>query len=185
MRPFSHVYFLLDPQGRVRYVGQAVSPSDRFATHLREAPNRTTHKECWIFGLLCLGLKPILRVVESTDDPNGRERYWIARLISEGCDLTNQTSGGDGGALSLESTAKMAASLRLRYKDPEARKAVSLATSIGMRNAEVAAKVSANARKPERRENCAEVGKANAGRILTQEHRDKIRAGLRRHYGSS
>lgn len=111
------IYTLSDPlTGRVRYVGKTCQrPVRRLRHHVSTAKNQRNHREKWI---LSLGVPPWLIVVQtvvsgSHEDIAQAERYWIARLRADGCDLTNQTIGGEGTPgrkASSETRAKMSAS---------------------------------------------------------------------------
>lgn len=111
------IYTLSDPlTGRVRYVGKtSQQPVRRLSHHVSTAKNKTNHRENWIRSL---GVPPWLTVVQevlgSHEDIAQAERYWIARLRADGCDLTNLTIGGEGTPgrkASAETKAKMSASL--------------------------------------------------------------------------
>jgi len=97
------IYVLKDPRTlAVRYVGKAVNLKRRLANHIIPSiKNKTCHRARWIASLLFLGLKPIAEVIEeidALDSMNERERFWIAFYREQGCELTNTTDGGEGGA---------------------------------------------------------------------------------------
>lgn len=91
------VYTLEDPlNGLIKYVGITRNPKKRLSEHLREKRN---NKKCtWIKSLKSLGLAPILRELETTDEDNYQwvERYWISQFKTWGFELKNMTEGGDG-----------------------------------------------------------------------------------------
>lgn len=97
LRPWS-IYALSDPRtGEVRYIG-ATHRWARLSEHLYSAKRCRTHKACWINGLVRLGLRPEMTVVEQGlgDSWAARERYWIDRYRRLGAPLTNHTLGGEG-----------------------------------------------------------------------------------------
>jgi len=98
----SFIYALRDPvSGEIRYIGKSTNPIKRLRTHIEQSHQKNTHKECWIIGLLNIGLKPdieILEIVSAFSDWEAREKWWIAEGRDLGWRLTNTTDGGDGGA---------------------------------------------------------------------------------------
>lgn len=110
------IYDLTDPRtGHVRYVGKSLHPSARLATHIREARGcSVVHCKRWIAGLLAIGVRPALGIIETIDDgtANEAERYWIGCFRSTGADLTNKTPGGDGQAPGYKPTAETIAKQR-------------------------------------------------------------------------
>ena len=84
-----------------RYVGKTVDIKRRMANHL--CPNqlsKKTHKARWLNSLILDGKKPKIEILEVVDESvvDERERFWIAAFRASGCDLTNLTDGGEGGA---------------------------------------------------------------------------------------
>ena len=124
----SAIYFLRDPETQaIRYVGYSRDPKSRLRTHLSQSGGRSTHKECWIHSLLSKGLKPELEVIEWVEDYQQREIWWIAKLRSEGVDLTNLMEGGGGlYAHSQESIDKMSVSHSGRLASDDTRSKMSL-----------------------------------------------------------
>lgn len=121
----SVIYGLTEPDGAVRYVGYAVDAQRRFDWHWSEG-RRRTHKSCWLASLRDAGFRPglvILEVLDANEDWRPRERWWIAELRQQGCDLTNGTDGGEGGhipaAQTPEARAKRAASHRGQKRSAE------------------------------------------------------------------
>lgn len=118
MKSFS-VYCLVDPtDDRIRYVGYSRDPEKRYIQHVLQSFQCRTHKETWINSLLQRGVYPtfVVRcIVESADEAKRIEIALIALLKQRGVDLTNTTSGGDGGAtmtgkkFSAETCAKIGA----------------------------------------------------------------------------
>lgn len=93
------IYVLRDPRnGAVRYVGKTVQKlSKRLKAHIARSPKKQTHRDCWIASLAALGLAPrIEQVAEAGDDWAEAERAWISHFRGQGCDLTNQSDGGEG-----------------------------------------------------------------------------------------
>lgn len=101
MKPFS-IYYLVDPTNqRVRYIGYSCRPEKRYISHVLQATNCRTHKECWIASLLEQGLYPTLSIrciVDGSEEAKRVEIALIATLRQRGVDLVNTTRGGDGSA---------------------------------------------------------------------------------------
>lgn len=189
---FGLIYTLSDPRtGRVRYVGKTCQrPTRRLGHHVSTARHRRNHRERWIASL---GVAPTLTVVEqvtgSVVDVAEVERRWIARLRSDGCHLTNLTTGGEGTPgrkASAETRAKMSASLmgnqcaRGCKRSPATRSLLS-AQKIGNKHS-LGLK-----RRPETlaRMSAALMGNQNArGRVCSPETRAKIGAANRRRAAS-
>ncbi len=94
------IYGLRDPDtNEIRYIGKSSRPRVRLNIHIRMAIPKT-HKGSWIRGLIIRGRLPELFVIEKVQDnfANARERHWIRFYRNLGCNLTNATDGGDGGA---------------------------------------------------------------------------------------
>ncbi len=96
------IYALSDDIGAIRYIGWAYDSAQRLKKHLEPAQLKlTTHKNVWIKSLLAHGLKPEVQVIQklnTLEDAKAAEIYWIAFFKGQGCNLTNGTEGGDGGA---------------------------------------------------------------------------------------
>lgn len=97
------IYGLIDPRTKeIRYVGKSDNPVKRLRRHLgKKNIQKSFHAARWLRSLVEIGLKPeiaILEVVSGGENWEDRERHWIAYLRSEGCDLTNTSPGGEGGA---------------------------------------------------------------------------------------
>jgi len=89
------IYTLSDPRdGQIRYVGKSVDIKQRMFDHLRE--KKRTKKNHWIIGLQSEGLKPIMEVIEESNDSDWQEaeRFWITILRFYGFRLLNIESGG-------------------------------------------------------------------------------------------
>jgi len=88
------IYGLKDPvSNKIRYVGKSNNPKSRLSRHICEAKEaKSVHRLCWIKGLLNIGKKPILVILEKCDvDVWGeRENYWISIFPN----LTNMIDGG-------------------------------------------------------------------------------------------
>lgn len=118
------IYLLIDPRdASVRYVGWCGnSLRRRLLEHVREAAKGVqTYKCCWLRALITVGVQPTIWLVESTEAPKEREKYWIAHYRSAGCRLTNGTDGGDGqlgSPRSAETRTKISAALRGMKKGP-------------------------------------------------------------------
>ena len=148
------IYALKDPRdGAIRYVGYSVNPVNRLRGHIKNArlPGRGTHKACWIRSLISAGVEPQLHILEAdAENPQEAEIQWIARLLAEGCDLTNSTSGGDGVMnLPAESMARMSLAMKRWWKTPGIRERWSRRAKIQMANPASVRKLIDASRTPE------------------------------------
>lgn len=115
------IYILLDPRnGRAFYVGVTTQRlCNRFAGHMTDArKGYDDPKSARIREIIGIGAKPHIREVERVDKSTwaDRERYWIAMLREQGCELDNLCPGGYGVgvARSAETRKKMSDSARGR-----------------------------------------------------------------------
>lgn len=95
------IYGLKDPNTlAIRYVGQSSTGMRRPRSHFLPSSLRAqTYCARWIRRLSESGSLPeivILEVVVDAHELSSAERWWIARLRSEGARLTNLTDGGEG-----------------------------------------------------------------------------------------
>jgi len=87
----------------LRYIGQTQKPLlERLAGHLSpsqlESQNR---KNNWIKSVKMRGSSVVIhpiQTLETKGDLNLAEIYWIRFFLDQGCRLTNQTDGGEGGS---------------------------------------------------------------------------------------
>lgn len=129
------IYGLVDPRdGQLRYVGQTVRATDvRYRQHLVRANQKKTHRDCWIFSLLSLGLKPRLVVFQELDSKDLLDRaevFWISYFKALGCRLTNRSEGGrsnSGFVHSEETKRKMSLAKRGKKKTAVTRAKMSIA----------------------------------------------------------
>lgn len=92
------IYSLSDPISRnIRYIGKTNNIKKRLINHLKDKSN--CHRTNWISSLKSKKLIPIIDILEecSEEEVDDLERYYISQYKSWGYDLTNSTSGGDGG----------------------------------------------------------------------------------------
>jgi hypothetical protein len=95
------IYALVDPRsGQWRYIGKSSSGLRRPREHVRAYFLRSsTHKINWVKSLLAQGLEPQIEVLEELQGPESlgeAEMEWIAAARAAGCQLTNETDGGEG-----------------------------------------------------------------------------------------
>lgn len=96
------IYCLWCPTAkRVRYIGKSTQPQQRVYLHLLAAARRyhDHHTSRWLRKLMRSGTEPRLRVILSLPhdaDWQTAERGLIARALSKGWPLTNQSAGGEG-----------------------------------------------------------------------------------------
>jgi hypothetical protein len=180
------VYTLTDPRtNEVRYVGWTTNLPRRFREHLSEGRRRhsQSRKHTWISGVIADGFLPIATVVEEGMGPEWEavERKWIAAYRALGCELTNETSGGNGmlgRVIAPETRKKISATKRARGIPPESRERI-IAGSRGKKYSPERVKKAADARRgwkqtPEARE---KIGAFNRGRKQSPEHIAKTIAG--------
>lgn len=92
------IYVLKDPRSLViRYVGATSQTLNRRLTgHMGDTKLQSnTHKVNWLRELKYLGLKPIIELIEETEDWVKREKFWYDHykaLVT----LTNSRDGGTG-----------------------------------------------------------------------------------------
>lgn len=99
MRVTTFIYALKDPRSdKIRYIGKANNPEERYHNHINKCRDKNTHKRNWINNLRQEKLKPILEVLEEVpiDQWKDYEKMYIRKYLNEGCDLMNYTEGGDG-----------------------------------------------------------------------------------------
>jgi len=94
----TYIYILQDPlTEEVRYVGKSNNPKRRYQSHLWDKPKVKYYSYYWIQSLLKKGLKPILTIIDETENNwQELEQYWIEQFICWGFRLTNITKGGEG-----------------------------------------------------------------------------------------
>lgn len=112
------IYGLLDPRTKeLRYVGKSKHGFSRLRAHILQAKHPTKpkhHIHRWINALLTDGIEPEIVSLErcSSNDLEMREleRWYVLYHRGQGCDLTNETDGGDGSEgykFTAESREKM------------------------------------------------------------------------------
>lgn len=94
------IYELVDPEtNKPRYIGKTNDPIKRFKKHLSDNKfGYWTPKNKWISSLIEKGLKPIINILEETEENNINtlEIEYIKKYRELYNDLTNDTDGGDG-----------------------------------------------------------------------------------------
>jgi hypothetical protein len=84
-----YIYALSDRKG-IRYVGQSNDPKLRLIHHLGGAKRgEATPKAAWLRSLIRRRRRPTLTILDSGGNANKKEREWVERCVSEGCDLLN------------------------------------------------------------------------------------------------
>lgn len=116
------IYTLHDPRYplAVRYVGKTEkSPKHRLKQHVGKT-KRTDHKNNWIKKLLRDGVTPVMEIIDRVPVSEWKtaERFWIKSFRMMGCDLLNDTDGGEGGPNSESAKAKISAANKEWFKDP-------------------------------------------------------------------
>jgi len=126
------IYALCEPDSlEIRYVGKAIDLEARMRSHAHESKSLKFHtrKVNW---LRSLGTDaPVVKVlaVVSRDNWEEEERYWIAKLRKQGCDLTNFADGGqtspvEGKGHSEKTKAILSQKAKARGDVPPSRKGI-------------------------------------------------------------
>jgi hypothetical protein len=94
-----YIYALSDPETfKIRYIGKTINIKARLENHISRSKNfKTSRHVCnWIKSLLNKKLKPILTVIDTTDEENwvSKEMYWIKHFKDLGLKLCNHNAGG-------------------------------------------------------------------------------------------
>lgn len=93
------IYALIDPTNtQLKYVGQTKrSAKERLRQHICEARSHRSHTYChkWIRKLLSQGSYPEIEVLETTNELDPAEVFWIQYWKFLGARLTNLTGGGE------------------------------------------------------------------------------------------
>ena len=150
----------------LRYVGQTIkSPDERLRRHKRSPC--TAQLRNW------LNIEPVsivvLERVAKDGDLNEAERWWIRKWREQGAHLLNQTNGGSAGyKFTIETRAKISASLMGRAVTPEHKAKLSAAAMGNQRWL-------GRTHTPETK---FKLSVAKKGRALTDEHRANISKGM-------
>jgi predicted GIY-YIG superfamily endonuclease len=87
------VYALLDPRNEeTRYIGISHNAEKRYQQHLYKY-DKNKHKSIWIAELQAIGLRPVLSIIEQTENKLQavvHEEYWIHYYLQDGANLTNE-----------------------------------------------------------------------------------------------
>jgi hypothetical protein len=165
MRETTFIYGLWDPRNyQLRYIGKTKNLDKRLKTHIEEAKlsNSRNHRLNWIRQLLNEELEPFIEVLEecTNDTWEKAERDWIVECRRFGLKLTNGTDGGEGG---IGEIVKGKPSHRKGKKlSPEHSEKIkkSMQSHVGVPRPEEVRK---------------KIGKAQEGKIISEETRLKIK----------
>jgi hypothetical protein len=136
-----YIYSLKDPNNfEVRYVGKTkFSLSKRLKQHVSDAEKiinksntrKNNKRYSWIISLLKCDKLPIIELIESVDESiwKEREKFWISKFDN----LTNMTTGGDGGNTN--------SGRKFGERSLEEKKLISEKTKIAMNRPEIREKV--------------------------------------------
>jgi len=181
------IYALIDPRtDKIRYVGKSNNPQKRLCSHLSKTID--TPKGRWITELKELSLQPIMEILEevAADDWSDKEKQWIRKLTTEGCNLTNRNPGGQGPYCHREEIKKqISRTMKGRRLSKEHKRNLSLAMKGRKPTAKVrrAQRKAATGRKKTKRE-LRLLSAANKGKVISEETKIKIsRANSGRKHG--
>lgn len=121
-----YIYTLSHPITKeIRYVGKTKSIKQRLKSHIDYSKNKKRkprYVSDWILSLLKNNLKPIITIIEITDNKNwvNREIYWISHFRNLKFNLCNLTDGGESnnGYVYSDELKEIRRKARLGYKTP-------------------------------------------------------------------
>lgn len=95
IKTLHYIYFIFDLKSKHGYVGKSIHPSKRAYQHWQCRFKGEDYRDHWLRKFPCL---PPLKILRKCSEKNWQkwERYFIAKLKSEGWALTNLTDGGEG-----------------------------------------------------------------------------------------
>lgn len=105
----TYIYALVDPRdNKIRYVGKANNPKERYKNHINPSRDKNTHKRNWLNLVRSLGYKPELLILDHVDIKEWRfwEIFYIDLFKSYGFELVNHTIGGDGASYGNQTSYK-------------------------------------------------------------------------------
>ena len=122
-----YIYTLSCPTTKeIRYVGKTNSIKRRLQSHIdyaRKSKRKRRYVSDWILNLLNQDLKPIITIIEETDEDNwvSREIYWIKHFKDLQFNLCNLTNGGESntGYIYSDELKEIRKQARLGYITPE------------------------------------------------------------------
>jgi hypothetical protein len=181
------IYGLCDPRtSELRYIGQTTRGLDRIKGHLFPSALKqtSTHKSKWLRALNCIGLKPTGIILEEFSNDSmlsEAEEFWIAYFRFLGCNLTNSTSGGEGGFRhSTETKLRIGNIHRGKSLSKEHMEALWMANKLRKRTPEEnARRAASNTGQKRNPESCRKIGDAKRGKKLSEEHKRKLSIALR------
>jgi len=109
MRETTFIYALKDPRtNKIRYIGKANNPNERYSNHINKCRDKNTHKRNWINNLREEKLRPVLEILEEVpiDKWIEYEKMYIKKYANEDCELLNYTEGGDGSTFGNKGSFK-------------------------------------------------------------------------------
>ena len=107
MGKYVSIYSLSHPITKeIRYIGKAAIVEERIKKHLNE--KKVSHKTNWIKLLKKDGLLPLVEIVDEIPEYEWSfwEKHYISLYKSYGCNLINETDGGNGGAMGMAANEK-------------------------------------------------------------------------------
>lgn len=99
MSETTFIYALKEPDtGEIRYIGKANEPNKRFVFHICNREKEKCHRANWISFLMGQNKKPVLEILDEVPVEHWQqwEVAWIEFFRGQGCNLVNNTPGGEG-----------------------------------------------------------------------------------------
>ena len=93
------IYALSDPRNdKIRYIGKANNPENRYKNHYNSSRDKNTHKRNWINSVRKSGFRPELIILDEVPKKEWKywEKFYISLFKTWGFNLVNYTDGGDG-----------------------------------------------------------------------------------------
>lgn len=184
----TYIYELVDPRsGDVCYIGKTVRPRGRLVDHMCFRFRTDSPVNMWLRDLSDAGAKPEMVIVD--DDSDGTnwkqlEKDWIAFGFAVGYPLTNISAGGQGTTGHCHTAgAKAAMSHKLtgRKFSDETRAKMSASGKAKVFTDEHRANIAAGRRGLKfTTEHSANISKALMGHKISDETREKMKAGQRK-----
>lgn len=181
------IYALIDPRtNEIRYVGKTKYPLVvRLQQHIN-AKKQRRHVYYWLRVLWKNNRVPTIRLLEEVEDTQWQEaeQRWIAKIKTEGAQLTNHTIGGDGLSgyvMSEEHRRKIGIAHKGRIISQEQRTRISRSVKALFEKREYKERVIFHLRNKSPT-TINKIRASNTGKIFSEEHKAKLSAALKRRW---